>query len=168
MIKGVQKGTTTMPVLRAFLLPTFRQRRTLFALCVKEAVRCVCVCVACECVWSANSYNYIQLRLEAVSTACLSSSTFIWLTAFNRKMFHQAAHPLPLGPPFRFRFHSAHNYSCIWPFFRQRIWRFGNLRKILWGSIVKFAMHILWLGWSKHFNLQHSNKTLQRQIALNK
>lgn len=45
MIKGVQKGTTTMPVLRAFLLPTFRQSRTLFALCVKEAVRCVCVCV---------------------------------------------------------------------------------------------------------------------------
>lgn len=29
----------------------------------------------------------LQLRLEAVSTACLSSCTFIWLTAFNRKMF---------------------------------------------------------------------------------
>lgn len=71
MIKGVQKGTTTMPVLRTFLLPTFRQRRTLFALCVKEAVRCVCVCVLLV------SVKCQQLQLHTASARSRFNGLFI-------------------------------------------------------------------------------------------
>lgn len=73
MIKGVQKGTTTMPVLRAFLLPTFRQSRTLFALCVKEAVRCVCVCVCVLLV----SVKCQQLQLHTAPARSRFNGLFI-------------------------------------------------------------------------------------------